>query len=458
MKKTLTLCLLLLVSNIEVRSLEETYLILTNSADMDTALFLSSFLSENDFNFSIISAKEFKALKDSKYIIILGGHKAQEGIGEIVSLLLSIPEKDRLLRKEASEMFLKENIWSFDQKIVIFAGYDRELTERAARENAPTLLQLFEREVVEPPKEQPPIEEKEEMPPKEKRIQRVKINYHWTGLGSEKAEFWEVRLKDSIYESLDGVVVPEELITQLSESLSLVSESERLQSCFARTDDFPNYLVEILYNDSERVILKATSNCHLNLPWNVIRGEKLYLHQSGEIPEALFEILSTIKGESFETPPKSPFSRLVPGIIPEELELGYLGLVEFKVVFWRAMTNYQGKTLFYLGLINNLPESIEVQQALIEIGSQKFNCSLNRGGGIVIEEGEVILTPLAEIGKSEEFSMIYEFEGGNMKEGDPFKVNVFIRFSLGQNTLETDGILFGIWTYDWDNDYPPLIF
>ncbi|MFQ5891864.1 MAG: hypothetical protein ACE5HW_03615, partial [Candidatus Methanofastidiosia archaeon] len=197
---------------------------------------------------------------------------------------------------------------------------------------------------------------------------------------------------------------------------------------------------------------------HLNLPWNLIRGEKLYLHQSGEIPEALFEILSILKGEPFESPPKSPFARLVPGTIPEELELGYFGLVEFKVVFWRAMTNYQGKTLFYLGLINNLSKPVEIQQALIEIGSQKFDCSLNRGGGIVIEEGEIVLNPVEELGENEEFSMLYEFEGRNLNEGDPLRIIVFIRYSMGQNTLETDGILFGIWTYDWENDYPPLIF
>ena len=75
-------------------------------------------------------ASKLSDYKDyNKNIVILGGHNAPEGVGDIVSDLLTESEKRSLLASpKASKKFVKEDVWVTGQTVTIYAGYERAQT------------------------------------------------------------------------------------------------------------------------------------------------------------------------------------------------------------------------------------------------------------------------------------------------------------------------------------------
>ena len=111
--------------------------ILANSIDWNFAGSLVDFLENKGFTVVHATAENFNQYKDEKFIIILGGHRAPEGIGEIVSELL-YPE-DKMYIEEKGKYFYRDwntrkslkDKWCKGQKIAIFAGNTRKETALA---------------------------------------------------------------------------------------------------------------------------------------------------------------------------------------------------------------------------------------------------------------------------------------------------------------------------------------
>ncbi|MEK6976781.1 MAG: hypothetical protein AABX40_00065, partial [Candidatus Hydrothermarchaeota archaeon] len=79
-------------------------------------------------------AKNFEMQKGKKVIIILGGPDAYEGVGGIVSKLLS-QEEQRYIRSEGARMtYSKRDLWRKGQQVFIFAGSNRNETRKAHME------------------------------------------------------------------------------------------------------------------------------------------------------------------------------------------------------------------------------------------------------------------------------------------------------------------------------------
>lgn len=111
--------------------------ILANSIDWNLAGSLVDFLESEGFTVVHATAENFDQYKDEKFIIILGGHKAPEGIGEIVSELL-YPEDKMYIEEKGKYKYWDWNArkslkdkWCKGQKIAIFAGNTRKETALA---------------------------------------------------------------------------------------------------------------------------------------------------------------------------------------------------------------------------------------------------------------------------------------------------------------------------------------
>jgi len=112
-------------------------IILANSIDWGLAGSLVDFLENKGFTVVHATAENFDQYKEEKFIIILGGHKAPEGIGEIVGELL-YPEDEMYIEEKGKYSYwdwngrksLKDK-WSKGQKIAIFAGNTRKETSLA---------------------------------------------------------------------------------------------------------------------------------------------------------------------------------------------------------------------------------------------------------------------------------------------------------------------------------------
>ena len=79
-----------------------------------------------------VTAGEFEAYKDSEVIIILGGPDAYDGVGGYVRQVLS-PGEQSAVRNGEKGMFVKTNVWTEGQVVMVLAGVDRWETSRKVK-------------------------------------------------------------------------------------------------------------------------------------------------------------------------------------------------------------------------------------------------------------------------------------------------------------------------------------
>ncbi len=101
--------------------------IVSNSVDLPTARYLKEYALKKGFSCFILHPHEYWKIErlNPSLVIILGGPKAYEGIGEIVSGYLNEEEERSLLVEGAMGVFYKD-------KVVILAGNTRIETRKAA--------------------------------------------------------------------------------------------------------------------------------------------------------------------------------------------------------------------------------------------------------------------------------------------------------------------------------------
>jgi hypothetical protein len=115
--------------------------VLANSIDSGMASELYATLQARGIAVVKADAKTFDVLKDSPFVIILGGQNSPEGVGKVSANILSQKEQDSLLNPGVSALFYKSGTFSPDQKIYILAGNEATDTKRAWQANADRLAQ-----------------------------------------------------------------------------------------------------------------------------------------------------------------------------------------------------------------------------------------------------------------------------------------------------------------------------
>ncbi len=106
--------------------------LLASSIDLALASDLVSYLEERGIKLYIVDAQNFSEYSNKQYIIILGGHRAYEGVGDIVAGILSEEEKRQV--EEGRAYIKKRSVFRAGQVVYIFAGKDRHATAEAWRE------------------------------------------------------------------------------------------------------------------------------------------------------------------------------------------------------------------------------------------------------------------------------------------------------------------------------------
>ncbi len=115
----------------------ENVLLVANSIDKALAAEFLTYLKANNIKATVINASEFTPAQqvENRIIIILGGPDAYEGVGKIVSEVLSNAEEATIRGTDAQTMHVKYNVWTdrytAKQKVIILAGSDRSNTQTA---------------------------------------------------------------------------------------------------------------------------------------------------------------------------------------------------------------------------------------------------------------------------------------------------------------------------------------
>ena len=91
-----------------------------------------------------ISAQQLPAHMNDSIIMILGGQRAPEGVGEISGGILTDSEKNQLLSSPNAKVFvIAANVWASKQKVYVFAGYEKEQTRSLFGETQGDILKAL---------------------------------------------------------------------------------------------------------------------------------------------------------------------------------------------------------------------------------------------------------------------------------------------------------------------------
>ncbi len=112
--------------------------ILANSIDLSLAKELVEKLKKNGIKVYPTNASNFSEYKTKRYIIVLGGHEAYEGIGDIVTEITTSEERANISK---GKVFIKKkSVFRGSQTVYIFAGANRFLTAEAWKNNINSVI------------------------------------------------------------------------------------------------------------------------------------------------------------------------------------------------------------------------------------------------------------------------------------------------------------------------------
>lgn len=111
--------------------------VLANSIDYGNAESFFGFLKNIGIDVIHSTAADFEQYKNEKFIVILGGPDAYDGIGEIVQEILTEDEQNAIREKGNRKKYTKINPWKLrpGQRVTILAGSDRIQTKKSHEEN-----------------------------------------------------------------------------------------------------------------------------------------------------------------------------------------------------------------------------------------------------------------------------------------------------------------------------------
>jgi hypothetical protein len=110
---------------------EPDIIIVANSVDYSNASSLIDYLKVNGHKPLRISSQRFSDYKDKDTILILGGPDAYDGVGEMVQEVLNETQHEAIRKNGSIKMFVKRDIWSEKQLIMVLAGSGRQETQKA---------------------------------------------------------------------------------------------------------------------------------------------------------------------------------------------------------------------------------------------------------------------------------------------------------------------------------------
>jgi hypothetical protein len=117
--------------------------VLANSIDGNLAGGLYQFLADNHMSVVKADSNVFGIVKDSPYIVVLGGQNSPEGVGDLSAQAIPDERRFELLVPEASMMFERDSVWAPRQKVYVFAGYGADDTLRAWIDNKGALIEAI---------------------------------------------------------------------------------------------------------------------------------------------------------------------------------------------------------------------------------------------------------------------------------------------------------------------------
>jgi hypothetical protein len=118
--------------------------VLANSIDQAASSEQINALAAGGLDVTTISAADLPSHQTDTLILILGGHQAPEGVGDVVGGIIEEKEKEELVASPyARAVRALPNLWALNQTIIVFAGYSKEQTAKAFGDAEEDLIRII---------------------------------------------------------------------------------------------------------------------------------------------------------------------------------------------------------------------------------------------------------------------------------------------------------------------------
>ena len=127
MAMSMLICLSVLY---EAMAQDSKLIVVASKATYQDAQKWVDFLTSREVPLQHVTPPDFGKYKNEKYIVVMVSMNESGGIGDIVKQLLTKKEQALVGQQGNSNMYIKSDLWSKDQTIIIFAGYNRDAANR----------------------------------------------------------------------------------------------------------------------------------------------------------------------------------------------------------------------------------------------------------------------------------------------------------------------------------------
>lgn len=93
------------------------------------------FLGSKQIPLKNVAPSNLAAFKDAQYVVLLGPLDEANGIKPLVEKALIKAEFDQMMQPGSSAMFVKSNVWSQGQEVIIYTGMGDKGVETARKAN-----------------------------------------------------------------------------------------------------------------------------------------------------------------------------------------------------------------------------------------------------------------------------------------------------------------------------------
>jgi hypothetical protein len=93
------------------------------------------FLGSKNIPLKNVAPSNLAAFKDAQYVVLLGPLDEAGGIKPLAEKALIKAEFDKMMQPGSSAMFVKSNVWSQNQEVIIYTGMGDKGVETARKAN-----------------------------------------------------------------------------------------------------------------------------------------------------------------------------------------------------------------------------------------------------------------------------------------------------------------------------------
>ena len=130
------------------------------------------------------------------------------------------------------------------------------------------------------------------------RISKVTIEYSHNQSYNSFTRCVVIKPSWGQYKTNDGIAIDSKKIQNLANSLTNLRLSSGMKVCEGSEYNLGIFDVEVEYSNGEKALLYTISTCTEDWsPWNIVHGGKSYFQATGEIPNALYEIIASFDAD-----------------------------------------------------------------------------------------------------------------------------------------------------------------